>query len=103
MNLQTSILSNSIISCKLAPKISYLELQNRNVLHLSQKTFKKGKEKHSFQDQTDFGSWDSIILKFFTVFGEKISKIEKSRFSGILTLFALGGGAQCALRNFNFK
>ena len=81
MNLQTSILSNSIISCKLAPKISYLELQNRNVLHLSQKTFKKGKEKHSFQDQTDFWSLGFIIL---TVFGDKMAKMEKSRFSCIL-------------------
>ena len=51
---------------------------------LSHKTSQKVKDQQSFQDPTDFGSWVSVILKILTVFVEKMAKIEKSRFSGIL-------------------
>jgi len=53
-------------------------------LHLSHKTLQKVKDQQSIEDPTGFGSWYSVILKIFTVSGEKMANIKKSQFSGIL-------------------
>ena len=61
-------------------KISYLGLQNQNFLFLSHKTLQKDKDQQSFQNVTNFGSWDSIILKILTVFDKKWSKSKNCDF-----------------------
>ena len=68
----------------MAPKTSYLELQNQNYLPLGLKTSQKGKEQLTFTDLTGFRSLSTIIWKIWTSFGEKMAKNAKSRFSGIL-------------------
>ena len=48
------------------------------------KTLQKGKEQLNFTDLTGFRSLSTIIWKIWTIFGEKMAKIVKSQFSGIL-------------------
>ena len=51
---------------------------------LTHKTSQKVKEQLHFQDFTGFRSFSTLVWKILTSVGEKMTKNEKSRFSGIL-------------------